>query len=772
MTSNHSSYNENNGSTNHKISGTAYFKQSIKQHYAAIALIVLTFCCTPLFQMFLAIDQAKFRIQRMVEQNGKVDAVGIANVMDNYILHVLTLDNEMMKSLLAGLGILVACVVFRYLHSKKQTDFYHSLPIKRSTLFWNQYLFGIVLVLPLYFIATGISFLYADMAMKVYGGISGLAAKEILITQIAYVLIFLLSYTTSAIANILVGNTIIGLILSGLLLLCFDWILTVKDYLVSCFLSQVTVNYYNFALTKHSPLYNLLSVRSHDLEFNFFDDVSDPRIYSYTDANDYVSMSELNMAFILYTLLVVVLIAAAYYLFLKRPSESAGNCLSFKISKPIFKYLGVVLVSITFGLFFYEWFRASSVALYGGMALFAVLFHCTVEIIYDFDFKSIFKNAKSIVGCFIIAAGVVLVFQYDVLAIDKKVPKPTAVESVRVTDSSRHNYTENLPGVRLDWVDAALPIADSEYIADVINLHTIANESDYAEALAEPSVFTTYIEYNLTNGGTLGRNVAITDDVIDSLSEIVNTDLYAEQHVLFFNEYFTQIEIMEIYAIDQKMNHGLISQAFPEENPVLDEFVEALLVDIKAHGLCPSEDIVYRIFGQADYRTIFDSMPNIGTVEPKPETEVVEIRADGEIQWKGENIRSLQPFYIYKEYTNAIAVLENNIEFSPIFTHENQADFYPSFKIYPEDGMYTSYRYFDNGNITLSEEEVDMIYASGSLFFDPYGRHNYHVENGVALNFDLGHTKEYQSAGHYDYGVQFWLGEDAVAYFDEKYGLF
>ncbi len=767
MTSNHSSYDEN---TN-KISRTAYFKQSIKQHYAAIALIILTYCAMPLFQMFVAIDQAKYQFQRIFERTGVIDAVNISNVMDNYILYVLTLDNGTMKTALVTQGILVACIVFRYLHSKKQTDFYHCLPIKRSTLFWNQYLLGILLILPMYFIAYGTSFLYADIAMQEFGGITGLTGKEILITHIANVLIFLLSYTTSVIANILVGNTIIGLLLSGLLLVCFDWIVMTKNLLIYGFMSQVAVQYTQFSLTEMSPLLNLLSLRSYDLDFNYFGDVSDERIFTYSNASDYVTMNQLNVGFVLYAILVIVLTAVAYYLFAKRPSETAGNCMSFKVSKPIFKYLGVVLVSISAGLLFYETFRSSVVAMYGGMALFVVLFHCTVEIIYDFDVKSIFKNSKSIIGCFIVAAGIVCMFQYDVFSMDKKIPKSSSVESVELSDWSNRNYVDTLPGIRMDWLNTALPIEDPDFIDSVINLHTLANEEDYQEAIEQPFSFSIYIEYNLTNGGLIGRNIAVTKELVDTLSAIVNTDLYAEQHVAFFSDYYTDIRFTEIYALNQKMHEGVLKQTPKEPNPVIDEFTEALLVDIKAHGLCPSDDIMYQISGQAYYDTIFDIDTTIVEREAMP--EVVEYTSTGEV-WKYNNTRQVKPFYIYKEYTNAIAVLEKNIEFTPIFTYENQEVFYPYFLVRSMVGNepYFNYYYFNDNEVVLSAEEVEMIYESGLLFFDSYDRSNFHEENGIALSFDSGHREKYVASGYYDYNMALWLDEEAVIYFDEMYDLF
>ena len=47
---------------------------------------------------------------------------------------------------------LAAFMLFRYLHSGKQVDFFHSLPISRGNLFVQLYLTGFMSVIPFYVI--------------------------------------------------------------------------------------------------------------------------------------------------------------------------------------------------------------------------------------------------------------------------------------------------------------------------------------------------------------------------------------------------------------------------------------------------------------------------------------------------------------------------------------------------------------------------------------------------------------------------------------------
>ena len=70
------------------------------------------------------------------------------------------MQNVLNVASIAVAAIVMALTGFLYLHSRKQVDFYHSIPVKREMIFTVKYLNGILIVLSMYllnmFLAMGI----------------------------------------------------------------------------------------------------------------------------------------------------------------------------------------------------------------------------------------------------------------------------------------------------------------------------------------------------------------------------------------------------------------------------------------------------------------------------------------------------------------------------------------------------------------------------------------------------------------------------------------
>ena len=62
-----------------------------------------------------------------------------------------------------------------------------------------------------------------------------------------------------------------------------------------------------------------------------------------------------------------------------------------------------------------------------------LLSHCTIEIIYHFDFRKLFSSRISMAVCGLCAALVFFGFQFDLFGYDKYIPKPESLESVAVS---------------------------------------------------------------------------------------------------------------------------------------------------------------------------------------------------------------------------------------------------------------------------------------------------------------------------------------------------
>ena len=83
---------------------------------------------------------------------GLTAAESLLQSMSESVSFVVSFDNPLLKLVLIVLAILCGVAMFRYLHDKRQVDFYHALPISRGRLFLVQYVTGVAAVIPVYLI--------------------------------------------------------------------------------------------------------------------------------------------------------------------------------------------------------------------------------------------------------------------------------------------------------------------------------------------------------------------------------------------------------------------------------------------------------------------------------------------------------------------------------------------------------------------------------------------------------------------------------------------
>ncbi len=118
----------------------------------------------------------------------------------------------------AGLGLAIAFLEFFYLFQQKKQDFYYSLPVKKSTVFWSRYVHGMIhSILPLALaisvcgiFQSAVDAEFAPFAWS-YTGKSFLAAAGV----------FLIFYHIGVLCITVCGNVISSLVLCGVVIFYF-----------------------------------------------------------------------------------------------------------------------------------------------------------------------------------------------------------------------------------------------------------------------------------------------------------------------------------------------------------------------------------------------------------------------------------------------------------------------------------------------------------------------------------------------------------------------
>ena len=283
---------------------------------------------------------------------------------------------------LIALAVIAGIAMFRYLHVKNQTDFFHSLPITRTQLFLSHVLCGILAVVPAYLIGTAL----ACAVCTAYGFADVIALKLLAYSVFARIAGFLLVYAVTVLAAIVCGHTLVSL------LVCV-W------FQFGAFFGWVAIN---------QLLYILYPAR-------VFDRGAQPYWLSppvqmcrmietlntlyYNNESVSLSLHPFRDACLIPALLSLIaaaaILALCWLLNQRRKSEHTGLSIAFPIIEQPFKLYMVTVVGVACGVVF-QMATMDWTVMFLGIALGALVTACIVEIVYHLDFHSLFDRWRSL----------------------------------------------------------------------------------------------------------------------------------------------------------------------------------------------------------------------------------------------------------------------------------------------------------------------------------------------------------------------------------------
>lgn len=409
-------------------------KEDIKRKIWAVGLSFLMFFFWMPVAAAMSISSLKQNLERWLAL-GISFGEGITAQMEyqsrllNLVPEVLGMGNIPAAMTVGTAAIVLALTGFMYLHSKKQMDFYHSIPVRREVIFAVKYIDGFLILLSMYLL----NMLFGIAIFAVNGIGFSATVSPALITMLVHMAGFLLIYGVMTVAVVLTGNFFIS-ILGGIVL--FSYIpafVELIDGLMCLFF--VTVNMRELPLSDWkvhgSPIAYYVFLWSDG--------------YSMEPAKYGTLAGRAGLA--LAAALVIALVAMVLYK--RRPSESAGKAMAFQLTKAPIKILLVVPVTIFTALLFWNVYYSLLWAIFGFL-LGLVITHGMIEIIYHFEFRKIFANPVHMGICAALALAVIGIFRYDVIGYDRYLPKESEFQSASI-----YGY-----GMK-DWNNYGLPVKNS-----------------------------------------------------------------------------------------------------------------------------------------------------------------------------------------------------------------------------------------------------------------------------------------------------------------------
>ena len=464
---------------------------------------------------------------------------------------ILGFENYALFMVVGAAAMILGLTGFLYLHSKKQIDFYNSLPVKREMLFTVKFLDGFLIILAAYLIN-----MFAAFGIFCGNGIAAGDLFKMMFASFAVNMIgFLLIYVVMVIAVLLTGNLFISILGAGVLYGYLPAVSLLIEGLKSLFFVTRGREGDVYWLAKYgSPIGYFTKLAGAGLDAfhsdQFYDDIDygfsriQMELQSTADSG-----AELLKLCGLGIFAAVILTGIALVLYRIRPSEAAGKAMSFKKTQAPIKILLLIPMTVTTTVFLWSIYY-SGVWAAVGFVLGLVLTSCLIEIIYHFDFTKLFANPVQTVIGGAIAILVVGAFWMDVFGYDSYIPdekdfvsasidlnldnEPDCGLPYRSGDSYNWRYMNSS-----DYADANMKLTDYAAVRAfaekaVENAKQQRNQQikgDGSYSYRDDGGYMIYVKagYRQKNGKTVYRSYRITRSVLGStLDEIYATKEYKD----------------------------------------------------------------------------------------------------------------------------------------------------------------------------------------------------------------------------------------------------
>ncbi len=473
-------------------------------------------------------------------------------------------------AIVAVVGAIISGVSgFSFLHSKKQVDFYHSMPVKREKLFLVRFVNGLLMYAVPYLVGLLYAFLITAM--------SGFMTQNIFVAGMAGFAIHFMGYTVMYLVSIL------AVMLTGKLLITFFGIVVLNLYAPAIYGLWVLLRETFFVTAYDSQLESIVGVMGQVKWLS-------PMCY-YIDLVERVYQDNVNYPLELLGFLAVaaLLCTAIIFVYKLRKSEAAGRSMAFQVTEPVIRVMIAVPVGILAGLLFYyiQYAGGQSSQMFWlifGTLLGAFLAHGIIESFYQGDVKKCLSHRWQLLGSMVAAVAIPLLFVYDITGFDSYLPKKSEIESMAIGNnefgvSGRYqtgngstvwgSSTYALQHMELTDFDAAYALAEKlvestkqtrkeSFFGIRVLVETIYAVDDYESDFV--------IKYQLKSGHEVYRRYSHNlYDVLEEMEALYNNEEYKlASHPLYSLANVDYSPVMLIGYVPATDSHTTITRGLTE----------------------------------------------------------------------------------------------------------------------------------------------------------------------------------------------------------------
>ena len=356
-----------------------------------------------------------------------------------------------MYKIIIPLAALIGMQGFSYLYNRRKVDLYHSVPVTKNRRFAAVYLNGLFM----YLAANLTGILFGLVIAASQGAVNGSVLTDVGLAFLWNLVMFLVFYHMMILAVMLTGNWFVTI--------CGFAALALYEFVVRLLIEDMMENFFR-TYTNY--------FQSYGLKLSVLTDVTN-NIWYLKNLPDTAAKAALALPFVgRWILIAAALLLLAYAAYRKRPSEAAGKAIAFPILEPFLKVAVVIPAALMVGILVYSTSMKNEVLQVLAMAVAGVIFCCVMEVLYDFDIRSLFKHLVSSGVALVGVLAIFCIFKWDLFGYDNYLPAQNKVESIAIlTDGYYDGY----------WDENLQYMEDSAYVRE----HMFLTDAEPVLALAQ-----------------------------------------------------------------------------------------------------------------------------------------------------------------------------------------------------------------------------------------------------------------------------------------------
>lgn len=513
--------------------------------------------------------------------------------------------------------VFLAVMVFRYMQNSKSMVTIHAMPYNRLDLYINNVISGLILLIVPILLNTAL-LSYLQLFSK--EGIifeQGISIKYLWIS----LLVSITLYTITVAVGMVTGSSIAQIIFTYIINFLPAGIIVILNYLLDGIIygfSGISEDAIN-NLGKISPIVQTLFLRNQGKVSDFL--IPD-------------------------IVLIIAVLVIGYFLYKYRNLEDAGEVISGKFIKPIFKYGVTVCVMLVGALYVKGIFEVDKPDLIIYL-LFALLGYVIAEMLLRKSFK-ILNSYKGFIGFIGVFAIVVACINFDLLGYENYVPKAEDIECF--TFGSTWQLEAYRQGAKTEV------LAGKENIEKVVALNQEIVKNKNANINKSGTMGITYL---LKNGKIVSRTYRLDNKAYqEKVEEIMLSEEYKKSKVELFNRSIEEID--NIKVSNYVFSDHSVAVTTKEE---IEQLVSAMKQDI----LNSNYNLAYTSYNYSyGYLNVdrSDFLYRVGIMYKEKNS-------------KGEEYYSNEVLYFDKNSVNVCNFIEKNASFVVIKPEEIEwIDFY------------------------------------------------------------------------------------------------